>query len=85
MEKLTELLADPVDPNQGLRKADRELLERINAMIAKGELKERSGTVLTKPIDDALINDSNTRIYPVENGIPILLIERGIEIEVPGN
>ena len=85
MDNLIELLADPADPEKSLREADKALLDRLNALIAEGRLRDRSGTVLARPLVAALVNESNDCVYPVEDGIPILLIERGIEIEKPAD
>ena len=80
-KEILKLLADPVEPGLALELADKTLLDRLNASINKGQLKDRGGNTITTPLAEALVNSNGTRVYPVENDIPILLINRGIELE----
>ncbi len=73
MEKrLLNLLRCPVT-HKGLSLARREMLGRVNAAIQAGEMSNRDGTVLAESLTEALITDDSKLLYPVVNGIPVLL------------
>ena len=61
-----------------LKKAD---LKRVNAAIEKGELVNQDGTRLAGQLSEALITDDGKRIYPIADGIPVLLEGEGISME----
>ena len=72
-----ELLASLRCPEtrRPLALASDEALARLNALIAGGELRDRAGTAWTTPLDAALIRDDDALAYPIEDGIPVLLVE----------
>lgn len=76
---LLELLACP-ETHQGLREAPRELLDRLNARIERGELKNRGGTQLRAPLSEALVREDGRVLYPVVDGIPMLLVDEAVEV-----
>jgi len=78
-KELLELIACP-QTHQPLREASRELLERLNARIAKGEVKNQGGTALRAPLAEALVREDGRVAYPVLDGIPMLLVEEAIEL-----
>ena len=78
-KELLELIACP-ETHQELREAPRELLEELNARIAKSELKSRGGTVLCVPLEEALVRADGRVVYPVLDGIPMLLVEEAIPV-----
>ncbi len=49
------------------------MLGRVNAAIQAGEMSNRDGTVLAESLTEALITDDSKLLYPVVNGIPVLL------------
>lgn len=53
--------------------ARKEVLERLNAAIEEGAVTNRDGTVLTEGLREALVTDDGKLIYPVADGIPVLL------------
>ena len=53
-------------------------LERLNAAIARQDIKSRDGAIVTEPIDEVLVTRDGRVGYPVEDGIPVLLEDRGI-------
>lgn len=80
-KNLLELLADPLNPKVPLKIADKDTVAKINSLIAKGKLKNRAGNKLDTPIIEALIDDSGKHLYPVINGIPLLIADKVIDIE----
>jgi uncharacterized protein YbaR (Trm112 family) len=80
MEKrLLNLLRCPVT-HKGLSLAKREMLGRVNAAIQAGGMSNRDGTVLADSLAEALITDDSKMLYPVVNGIPVLLEGESISL-----
>ena len=59
----------------------KDTLDQINAAIQKGELKNREGELLSEPLAEALITDDGKRVYPIDDGIPVLLEGESIGME----
>lgn len=80
MEKrLLNLLRCPVT-HKGLSLARREMLGRVNTAIKAGEVSNRDGTVLAESLSEALITDDSKLLYPIVNGIPVLLEGESISL-----
>lgn len=77
--ELIEILMCP-ETRQPLRPAPLQLVERLNAEIRAGKLRNRGGTQVEKPIVEALVRDDGRALYVVEDGIPVMLVEESIEI-----
>lgn len=78
-----DLLAILVCPenHRPLRQMDAATLKRVNERIAAGTLRNRRGEALARPLDEALVRDGGDLFYPVENGIPALLVEEGVPLD----
>lgn len=76
---LLEILACP-ETHQSLREADAALLERVNALIAKGSLKNKGGKPVTDKLTEALVREDQKIVYPIRDGIPVLLIDEGLPL-----
>jgi uncharacterized protein len=72
MKELLELLCCP-ESGQALHPAPPDLIARLDAQRSAGTLKNRAGA-LPEPFEAALITLDGSRIYPVRNGIPVLLV-----------
>lgn len=81
-KELLELLACP-QSHQPLREAAPELLARVNARIARGELANQGGTKLQVALVEALVREDGAVLYPVLDGIPMLLAEEAIHTGEP--
>lgn len=80
MEKrLLNILRCPVT-HKGLSLAKRETLGRVNAAIEAGDISNRDGAVISAPLAEALITDDSKFLYPVANGIPVLLQGESISL-----
>jgi len=79
-KRLLTILRCPVT-HKGLNTANRDLLARVNAAIDSGGLVNRDGTVLSQPLEQALVTDDEKLAYPVSNGIPVLLEGESISLE----
>ena len=78
-KRLLNLLRCPVT-HKGLSVAKREMLGRVNAAIQAGGMSNRDGTVLADSLAEALITDDSKMLYPVVNGIPVLLEGESISL-----
>ncbi len=77
MEKrLLNILRCPVT-HKGLSLA----LARVNGAIKAGTVSNRDGAVLAEPLAEALITDDDKLLYPIANGIPVLLEGESISLE----
>ena len=82
-KRLLTILRCPVT-HKGLNLAQSDVLARINAAIESGGLANRDGSVVSHPLDVALVTDDGKLAYPVSNGIPVLLEGESISLEQVG-
>jgi uncharacterized protein YbaR (Trm112 family) len=55
-----------------------DLLQRVNAAIAAGKVRNHGGVELNDALVGALVTTEGDLIYPLRNGVPILLEEECI-------
>ena len=79
-KKLLEILCCPVT-HKGLSPARKDLLDSINKAIADGQLTNQDGTVLQTGLTEALVTDDGKRLYPVNDGIPVLLEGESVALD----
>lgn len=77
-----ELVAILVCPEsrQPVAPASGEVVDRVNAAVASGDARTRSGDPVGKPIVEGLVREDGRVLYPVRDGIPIMLIDEAIEV-----
>lgn len=78
-QSLLDILVCP-ETKQPLRNADAELLERLNASIGQGSVKNKGGEVVSKALEGALVREDGGVLYPVRDDIPIMLIHESIPL-----
>jgi uncharacterized protein YbaR (Trm112 family) len=81
--ELLEILVCP-ETRQPVRPADAALLERLNQEIRAGRVRNRGGLTLSEPIQEGLLREDGKVLYPVDDGIPVMLIDESIELGGPG-
>lgn len=64
-----------------LKLADDDLVAKLNQAIAAGKLKSRDGEPVTEPIEGGLVREDETLLYPIRDGIPVLLVDEAIPLE----
>lgn len=84
-KELLDIIVCP-ETKQDLVLAEPELIERINLLIEKGELRNRSKQKVSEKIDGGLIQKEDRKyLYPIRDDIPILLIDESIPLEALNN
>lgn len=79
-KKLLSILCCPVT-HKGLTLARSELLGTVNSAIGDGALRNRDGAVLDEPLKEALVTDDGKHLYPVRDGIPVLLEGESVSLD----
>ncbi len=81
--ELLEILVCP-ETRQPVKLADAALLARLNQEIRAGRLRNRGGQSVAQPIQEGLLREDGKVLYPVEDGIPVMLVDESIELGGPG-
>jgi|TARA_B110000196_G_C20761760_1_gene482472 uncharacterized protein YbaR (Trm112 family) len=79
-KELLDILACP-ETKEPVALAEQALVDELNARIARGEVVNRSGTKVEKPMDAGLVREDGKYLYPIEDEIPIMLIDEAIPLE----
>ncbi len=80
--ELLEILVCP-ETAQTLAVAPDEVLKRVNAAIAAGTLATRGGAPVGEAITAGLVRSDGRILYPIREGIPIMLIDESIKVSSP--
>jgi uncharacterized protein YbaR (Trm112 family) len=77
-KRLLDIVCCPVT-QLPLQLLDVERLARLNVAISAGELRNRASEHLPETLSEALVTRDGRLVYPVRDGIPILLEEESID------
>jgi uncharacterized protein YbaR (Trm112 family) len=78
--ELIKILACP-ETKQALSQASGDTLSQVNEKIEAGDLRNRGGETVSSPLEAGLVREDGKVLYPLDNGIPVMLIEESIELE----
>ncbi|HKA13707.1 MAG TPA: Trm112 family protein [Myxococcota bacterium] len=78
-QELLEILVCP-ETKQPIALAAPDVLARVNAEIDAGRLRNRGGEAVKTRITEGLIRQDGRILYPVDDGIPVMLIDESIEL-----
>lgn len=78
--ELLSILCCP-ETHQELSVAEREVVERLNLAASKGTLRNRAGGLVGQPLESALVRSDRRFAYPIRNGIPVLLVDEGLDLQ----
>ncbi len=71
-KRLLSILCCPVT-HIGLATAKSDLLSKLNSAINAGSIENRDGQKLIATLKEALVTDDGKILYPINDGIPVLL------------
>lgn len=79
-EWLKGILVCPVDHSIRLVAATPDVLDRVNQAIADGRVMNRGAQPVNERLEAALVRADGAILYPVVNGIPVLVAGDGIDL-----
>lgn len=81
--KLLEILCCP-ETKEPVLLAEGSVLERVNEAIRAGRARRRGGETATLPLDEGLLRGDGKVMYPVRDGIPVMLMDEAIDMASVG-
>jgi uncharacterized protein YbaR (Trm112 family) len=78
--ELLDLLVCP-ETKASLSLADDATLDKINAAINAGTVKDREGEVVEDAIDGALLREDQAYCYLIRDDIPVMLMDKAISFD----
>ncbi|MGE3908062.1 MAG: Trm112 family protein [Chloroflexota bacterium] len=68
------------ESHQPLSVADEATVQKLNAAIGAGTLKNRDGETVTEAIEGGLVREDGAYLYVVRDSIPVMLIGEAIPL-----
>ena len=75
--ELLQILRCP-ETQQALALAETALVDRLNAQVITGELRNRAGQPVTVKLDAGLMRADGKVLYPIRRNVPVLLVNEAI-------
>ena len=82
--RLIDILVCPVTKTP-VKPLGKDKLAVLNQAIAAGSVTRRDGAPVEEALAEALVTTDGKTVYPIDDGIPVMLEEHGIACsQVPG-
>jgi len=78
--KLLDFICCPVT-RSSLELLNERELAKLNELIAAHRIRNREDTVVDSPLAEALVTRSGKLIYPIRDGIPLLLEDQAMPLQ----
>jgi len=78
-QELLDILVCP-ETKQPVKPAPDDLIRNLAKEIEAGKVRNRGGEPVSQPLLEGLLREDGKVIYPVDDGIPVMLIEESIEL-----
>jgi uncharacterized protein YbaR (Trm112 family) len=78
--KLLDFICCPVTRSSLELLPERELAQ-LNELIASKRIRNREDTVVDTPLTEALVTRSGKLVYPIRDGVPLLLEEQAMALQ----
>jgi uncharacterized protein YbaR (Trm112 family) len=82
--ELVQILRCPEDRSP-LSVASDDLVNRVNTAVRAGGLVNRAGNAIEHPLEGGLLRADGAVLYPIVDGIPVLLRDDGIALKQLGD
>lgn len=69
------------ETKQPVTVADSHLVDKLNEAVARGGLNNKGKKLVSERMDGGLIRADEKILYPIREGIPVMLIEEGIPLD----
>jgi len=79
-QELLDILVCPENKTK-VTLAEQSIIDKANAAIEAGTLKNRAGEKIEEKIDAGLIREDKAYMYPIRDDIPIMLIDEAIPMD----
>lgn len=78
--ELLKILRCP-ETHQPVRVAEPALIEKLNRQIGSGGQQNRAGQTVKEKVDGGLVRNDGKFLYPIRQGVPVMLFEEAIPLE----